>query len=146
MTTKEAVNRGNNLVSTAIVSIVGYSFLGEVIAEKGWLNKADDLFMVGLGIAATVWYRYGKNSVSRSFVPTMFVLTALVGKIIGTAVEYWNRQDVADDLGAIALFSLASVLTVRMYLSTLENEKSNPGSLLGWLSRILLVPANQKRT
>lgn len=113
MTVEEAWNRGNNLVATAIVSIAGFAFAPELINETEWQFKIDDTLLFLLGIGAIAWYK--KNSLRRSFVYVLFVLTALVIKIGAIVVEIKDKEDVGDDIGGFLIFLLATIFVFYLF-------------------------------
>lgn len=116
MTPREIWNRGNNLVSVAIVSLAGFAFSPESILEPEVLFKIDEILLFWLGVGAIGWYLWGKNKWKHSIYPVLFVWAGLLIKIMAVVVEFKDKEDVGDDFGALILFVLASLLVSFLYL------------------------------
>src|SRR5438128_1370070 len=101
MTVDEAFQRGNNLVATAIVALSGFGILPEFFLEDKAVYKLDEFLLFLLGIAGLAWYLLGRNKVTRSLVPVLLVVAALVVKIVGVVIEFSDKDDAADDYGAL---------------------------------------------
>ena len=115
MTVSESVNRTVNLVATTIIGIAGFSFLHELGIETEVLFKLDDLVLAVLGISAIIWYKKGKNSTTRSFIPVVFVALGLLTKVVAIFLEISDKEDVGDDFGALILFVLATSFIYWLY-------------------------------
>src|SRR3989442_5366206 len=109
MTVDEAFQRGNNLVATAIVALSGFAFLPEFFFEDEGPYKLDEALLFIIGIIALAWYLWKRNKVTRSLVPVLLIVAALVVKIVGIVIELNDKEDLADDIGALILFALASI-------------------------------------
>ena len=116
MTVDEAIQRGNNLVATAIVALSGFGILPEFFLEDKAVYKLDEFLLFLLGIAGLAWYLLGRNKVTRSLVPVLLVVAAMVVKIVGVIIEFNDKEDATDDYGALILFALASILVAWLYV------------------------------
>lgn len=116
MSVKEAVIRGNNMLSAAIVGLAGFSFLPEGFIEDKPQYKIDDGLLFLLGLLAIGWYLKGKNKFTRSIWPVVIVWAGLAVKIMGIVIEIKEKDDVGDDFGGFILFILASVLVSWLYV------------------------------
>jgi hypothetical protein len=114
MTVDEAINRGNNLTATAILTISGFAFLPEVFVEDEWWFKLDDLVIFLIGLRALTWYLKGNNRYTASNAPFYLTLAALVWKVIAIILEFHDPADLGDDLGALILFLLATILVWKL--------------------------------
>lgn len=115
MTAHELWNRGNNLVSIAIIAIGGLAFFPEVFAEDELLHKLDDGLLFILSLVSIIWYRKKNNRFSRSLTPVIFTLTALAVKFLAILIEIKDKEDIGDDFGGLILFVLAALLSVVLY-------------------------------
>ena len=118
MTVSEAWNRGNNLVSVAIVALSGFAFSPESFLEPEIPFKIDEILLFWLGVSGIVWYLWGKNKWKRSIVPVLMVWAGLVIKIMAIAIEFKDKEDVGDDFGAVILFILATALVTFIYIKS----------------------------
>lgn len=116
MTPQEIWNRGNNLVATAILALSGFAFLPEAFLETEVPFKMDEILLFLLGIGAVGWYLWGKNKFQNSIVPVVLVWMGLAFKIMAIALEFKDKEDVGDDMGAVILFLLAGLLVTWLYL------------------------------
>lgn len=116
MSIKEAVVRGNNMLSAAIVGLAGFSFLPEAFIEDKSQYKIDDSVLFLLGLVAIGWYLKGKNKFTRSIWPVVIVWAGLAVKIMGIVIEIKEKDDVGDDFGGFILFVLASILVTWLYI------------------------------
>lgn len=113
MTIEDAWNRGNNLVSIAVVALAGFAFAPELILEPEWQFKVDDILLLVLGIGAIAWYK--KNSFRRTIVPVLFVLVGLIIKVCAIVIEIKDKEDVGDDFGGLVLFICATVFVLYLH-------------------------------
>jgi hypothetical protein len=136
MTASEAINRTTNLLGTAIVALSGCAFVAEFFTEDEFTHKIDDGLLFLLGIGAIGWYTLGKNKYMRSIAPVLFVLAALLIKIIGLILESGDPADQGDEFGAIILFALSAGFIIWQYVSarrlaTKAQEQQAVSSVLG---------------
>lgn len=118
MTVSEAINRGNNLLATAIVGLAGAAFVPEVFVETEMPFKIDDSLLFWLGVIAVGWYFWGKHKFQRTIVPVVFVWLGLAIKLAGVIVEFKEKDDVGDDFGGLILFLLATILITFLYIKS----------------------------
>ena len=122
LTVTEAWNRGNNLVSTAVVALAGFAFAPELIMETEWQFKIDDTLLLILGVSAIAWYRKGNHRFTRSIVPVLLVLASLLVKIGAVMIEFRDKEDVGDDFGGLVLFVCAVLLVTWLYFRPKSQE------------------------
>lgn len=118
MTIRDAINRGYNLIGTAIVAISGFAFFPEFFTEDELTHKLDEgvLFLLALGSIA--WYLTGKHKFSRTIVPILFTATALVMKLLAFFVfETGDPADLGDEFGALILFVITLAFLIWQYVS-----------------------------
>ena len=119
MTVRDALNRGYNLVGTAIVAISGVAFFPEFFAEDEPAHKFDEGILLLLAIGAISWYLVGKNKFSRTIVPMLFTAAALVMKVLTVfLLEKGDAADLGDEFGAIILYVIALAFLIWQYVST----------------------------
>ncbi len=118
MTVRDALNRGYNLVGTAIIAISGLAFFPEFFTEDELTHRLDEGVLFLLAISAIVWYLIGKNKFSRTIVPILFTTAALVMKLIAFfLLEKGDAADLGDEFGAIILFVITLGFLVWQYVS-----------------------------
>ena len=117
MTVRDALNRGYNLVGTAIIAISGLAFFPEFFTEDEPAHKFDEGALLLLAIGAITWYLVGKNKFSRTIVPILFTAAALVMKLIAFLLEKGDAADLGDEFGAIILFVITLAFLIWQYVS-----------------------------
>lgn len=118
MTVRDALNRGYNLVGTAIIAISGLAFFPEFFTEDELTHRLDEGVLFLLAISSIVWYLLGKNKFSRTIVPILFTTAALVMKLIAFfLLEKGDAADLGDEFGAIILFVITLGFLVWQYVS-----------------------------
>lgn len=119
MTVRDALNRGYNLVGTAIIAISGLTFFPEFFTEDELTHRLDEGVLFLLAISSIVWYLLGKNKFSRTIVPILFTTAALVMKLIAFfLLEKGDAADLGDEFSAIILFVITLGFLVWQYVST----------------------------
>jgi|SRR5579883_2083043 hypothetical protein len=118
MTVRDAINRGYNLVGTAIVAITGVAFFPEFFIEDELTHKIDESALLLLALGSIAWYLSGKNKFSRTIVPILFAAGALTMKLLAFFVfETGDAADLADEFGALILFGLTVAFLIWQYVS-----------------------------
>ena len=118
MTVRDALNRGYNLVGTAIIAMSGLAFFPEFFTEDELTHRLDEGVLFLLAISSIVWYLIGKNKFSRTIVPILFTTAALVMKLITFfLLEKGDAADLGDEFSAIILFVITLALLLWQYVS-----------------------------
>ena len=118
MTVRDALNRGYNLVGTAIIAMSGLAFFPEFFTEDELTHKLDEGVLFVLAMSSIVWYLTGKNKFSRTIVPILFMSAALIMKLITFFfLEKGDAADLGDEFGAIILFVITLVFLIWQYVS-----------------------------
>jgi hypothetical protein len=118
MTVRDAINRGYNLVGTAMVAITGFAFFPEFFIEDELTHKLDESVLFLLALGSIAWYLIGKNKFSRTFVPILFTAAALIMKLLAFFIfENGDAADLADEFGALILFAITLAFLVWQYVS-----------------------------
>ena len=124
MTVRDALNRGYNLVGTALVGISGFAFFPQTFAEDEFSHKLDEGGLFLLGIGALIWYFVGKNKISRTIVPILFAAAALAVKLVAFFfLEAGDTADVGDEFAPLFLFALTLVFLIWQYISLRRMEE-----------------------
>ena len=117
MTVRDALNRGYNLIGTAIIAISGLAFFPEFFTEDELTHRLDEGVLFLLAISSIVWYLTGKNKFSRTIVPILFTSAALVMKLIAFfLLEKGDAADLGDEFGAIILFVITLAFLIWQYI------------------------------
>jgi hypothetical protein len=114
--TNQAIVRGYNFFVVAFLGILGGSLISELSQETEWLFRVDELLIIAIAAAAIVWYRIGKNRITRSIVPVLLPFAALVVKVFGMIAEINDPADVGDDIAIVQTLILLVVVSVVAYI------------------------------
>ena len=118
MTVRDALNRGYNLIGTAIIAISGLAFFPEFFTEDELTHKLDEGVLFLLAISSIVWYLIGKNKFSRTIVPLLSTAAALIMKLIAFfLLEKGDAADLGDEFGAMILFVITLAFLIWQYVS-----------------------------
>ena len=124
MTVRDAMNRGYNLVGTALVVISGFAFFPEFFSEDELTHKLDEGVLFLLAIGALAWYFIGNNKFSRTIVPLLFTAAALIMKLLAfLLLETGDSADLGDEYGALLLFVIAFGFLIWQYISLRRMEE-----------------------
>lgn len=124
MIVREALNRGYNLVGTALIAISGFAFFPQTFAEDELTHKLDEGGLFLLAIGALIWYFVGNNKVSRTIVPLIFAAAALVVKLVAFFfLEAGDVADLGDEYGPLLLFLIAFGFLIWQYINLRRMEE-----------------------
>ena len=113
---RDLVNRGNNLLAVGLLATIGIGIVTEVFREDELLHKADDAALFVLGIGALVWYFAGTNRFKRSLLPLGLLVAGIAVKAVAAfALEAGDQADVGDDIGVLTVFLVAIVISALAY-------------------------------
>jgi hypothetical protein len=116
VTTNQAIVRGYNFFVVVFLGILGGSLISELPQETEWLFRVDELLIIAIAAAAIVWYRAGKNRITRSVVLVLLPFAALVVKVFGLIVEINDPADAGDDIAVVQVLVLLAIVSVIAYL------------------------------
>ena len=102
MDIQEAINRGNNLLMSGSLAVLGFGLIPEILRETEWIDRGDDIILALLAITISGWYLSGKNRFQRSFVPFGLLIVTLVTKIAGLSLEIGDPDAAGDEFGVTA--------------------------------------------
>lgn len=122
MDVKEAMNRGNNLLMSGFLAVLGFGLIPEILRETEWIDRADDIVLVILAIAVAAWYFSGPNRFRRSLVPFGLLIVALITKFAGLAIEIGDPDAAGDEFGIIPILILIVILSGYILYSTRERK------------------------
>jgi len=127
MEVKEAGNRGNNLLMSGFLAVLGFGLIPEILRETEFINQLDDIILVLLAIVVTGWYLYGTNRFQRSLVPFGLLIIALVTKIAALPIEINDVDAAGDEFGVIPLLILIVILSGYILYSSRESNTRETG-------------------
>ncbi len=138
ITVLEAINRGNNLLAVALMSITSATLIERLIGEDDMIDKIDEAIIILLGVTALIWYLSQNNRFKRSFVPLGILIGAALVQIGGLVAEIGDPAAAGDDYGLVIFFVLAVILNSVIYYRTRQLaaqpqnvSPANPGNLSG---------------
>ena len=112
ITLTNAINRGANILPVGFLAALGLAILSVLTNETEWIDRAGDIVLFLVAIAAIAWYFLGVNRFRRSLFPTVLVVIALATKIIELGVEFGDPAAVGDEFGVIPMLVLILIFTV----------------------------------
>jgi hypothetical protein len=115
VTVADAINRGTNILPVGFLAALGFGLLSVAFQESEWIDRAGDIVLFLIAIVAIGWYFLGMNRFSRSPVPLVLVLVALITKFIELGLEFGDPAAVGDELGVIPTLVLILVFSFFAY-------------------------------
>jgi len=112
ITLSNAINRGANILPVGFLAALGLGILSVLFDETEWIDRAGDIVLFLVAIAAIAWYFHGINRFRRSLVPIVLVTIALVTRIVELGVEFGDPAAVGDEFGVIPTLVLILIFTV----------------------------------
>lgn len=106
-----------NYFVISFVAILGLTMISEVFMEKEWADRADDLFMVLVGLYSIYWYKTSKAISSRTWMPIILLGLCFLSKVWAIKVEFNDKEAVGDDYGVITALILALIFSVQQLVS-----------------------------
>ena len=98
ISTREAINRGHNLLMVGFLAANAVGLIGMLFVEDEWIDRAEDMTVILLAIAAVVWYRTKSHRFQYSFVPYGLLVAALATKITALFIEFDDLKALGDEL------------------------------------------------
>ncbi len=95
---REAINRGNNLLMVGYLAANAVGLIGVLFVEDEWIDRAEDMTVIGLAIAAVVWYRYKSHRFQYSLAPYGLLVAALAAKFAALVIEAGDLRALSDEL------------------------------------------------
>jgi len=89
----EEVNRGNSLMTTALIAGLAVEMAHEALTER-WPDRIDDMVFVGLATALVIWYSVRRNRYRRSILPLAIAVGCLAANVVAAAIEPGTGEDV----------------------------------------------------
>ncbi len=122
ITTREAINKGYNMLVIGLQSFVGIGLVGEFFNEVEWRDKGDDIFIVLIAIVGAIWYFTGRNRYKSSWFPFILFLLTTVVKTSTLIFEFNDQVARGDELGLVLPLI---VLTIISGISVYRNHRDN---------------------
>ncbi len=115
MTTNDAINRGYNLMVTAVLFFAGIAFGTVAFAEADLIDKVDDFGLLIVGALAVIWYLWSGNAARRSLVPVILGIAALIAQLSAIVLERDDPTAFGDNIGGIILFTPFVIFAIYQY-------------------------------
>jgi hypothetical protein len=128
---KEAMNRGSNLLMVGFLGVLGVGVFAEIINEPDLIDKADDILVALLALAAVIWYFRSDDRYRYSWLPFSLVALALAIKVGSIFAEIDNAASVGDEFGIVPsllgllIVSLVIMIRSRRTLKELDERQVN---------------------
>jgi hypothetical protein len=119
----EGVNRGNNLMTTALIAGLAVEMTHEALTER-WPDRIDDMVFVGLAVALVTWYSVGRNRYRRSHSPLAIAAGCLAANGVAGAIEPGTGEDVVYAIIAALITATSGVIYYRTGRVTLVRHES----------------------
>jgi FtsH-binding integral membrane protein len=116
--TQQALNRGYNLLCTAVLALAGLAFGTVGFTENEFADKVDDFGLLLVGMVAIVWFFVGTNRIKRTAIPLAMVYFALAVQVLGLFLEVDDQEAFGDNIGGMFLFVPALVTLTYQYWRT----------------------------
>ncbi len=116
ITTREAINKGYNMLITGLLGFVGIGLIGEFFNEVEWRDKADDIFIVILAIIGAAWYFTARNRYKSSWFPFILLLITAIVKTSTFFYEFDDPVARGDEFGLmVPLLILTIICGISIY-------------------------------
>lgn len=126
ISTKDLLNRGNNLFPIALVAVFALGDFPGAFTEGFPRGGLDEVAIPLVAVAGIAWY--WRNRYSRSLVPAAIIAGAIAFKILAVFIE--DKDDQGDDFGAAIVYGLSLITWLVIYYRT-RIEASVKGTLQG---------------
>lgn len=127
---REAINRGNNLLPTGLLGVIGLGLIPEIFGEDEVLHKVDDIVMLLLAAVAVGWYLMGVNRWKRTWTPLALLVVGFVVKAIAFAgLEAGDQKDAGDDIAIAVVLLISTIITTVIMVRTRESQ-ALPGGVV----------------
>lgn len=114
LSTKDLLNRGNNLFPIALVAVFALGDFPGAFTEGFPRGGLDEVVIPVVALGGVAWY--WKNRYSRSLVPAAIIGAAIAFKVLAVFIE--DKDDVGDDFGAAIVYGLALITWAVIYYRT----------------------------
>lgn len=122
VSTKDLLNRGNNLFPIALVAVFALGDFPGAFAEGFPRGGLDEVGIPVVALAGIVWY--WRNRYNRSLIPAAVIVAAIAFKILAVFIE--DKDDQGDDFGAAIVYGLALITWAVIYYRTKLAAVSQP--------------------
>src|ERR1700694_181788 len=122
----EEVNRGNNLMTTALIAGLAVEMAHEAVTER-WPDRIDDMVFVGLAAALAIWYSLRRNRYRRSILPLGIAAGCLAANVVAAAIEPGTGEDVVYAIIAALVTATSGVIYFRTGRAARVGQGSSRG-------------------
>jgi hypothetical protein len=118
MTLKESINRGFNLMVTAVLLFGGLAFGLVALSpvENDWGDRLDDIGLALVGLVCLGWYLVGRNHVKRSLAPVVLAGLAMSVQLLSVLLERDDQAAFGDNYIGLVLLVPFFVFVVVQYV------------------------------
>ena len=138
ISTREAINRGHNLLMVGFLAANAVGLIGMLFLEDEWIDRAEDMTVIGLAIAAVIWYRTKSHRFQYSFAPYGLLVAALAAKFAALAIEAGDLRALGDELLLVPPLIVMVIVSGYLLYRTRQTESLPDAGLAasqskGWL-------------
>lgn len=112
--TKDLLNRGNNLFPIALVAVFALGDFPGAFTEGFPRGGLDEVAIPLVALAGIAWY--WRNRYQRSLMPLAFLAGAIAFKVLAVFIE--DKDDQGDDFGAAIVYGLTMITWGVIYYRT----------------------------
>lgn len=112
--TKDLLNRGNNLFPIALVAVFALGDFPGAFTEGFPRGGLDEVAIPLVAMGGIAWY--WRNRYNRSLMPAAIIGVAIAFKILAVFIE--DKDDQGDDFGAAIVYGLALISWAVIYYRT----------------------------
>ncbi len=114
ISTREAINRGNNLLMVGYLAANAVGLIGMLFVEDEWIDRAEDMTVIALAVIAVLWYRIKSHRFQYSLAPYGLLVAALAAKFAALVIEAGDLRALGDEL--VVMPSLIVMLITAGYV------------------------------
>jgi len=119
VTLQESINRGFNVMVTAVLLFGGVAFGAVAFSpvENDWGDRLDDIGLPVIGITCLIWLLIGRHRFERSIIPLILAGVALGVQSLAIPLEHDDAAAFGDNLGGLIMLAPFFLFALVQYLT-----------------------------
>ncbi len=114
MSNDQVRQRGNNLLVTVFLFLIGLGMGPYALGEKG-IDRFDDIGLFVIGVIALFWSLASSARFTGTAAPLVFSLLALVVQIGGIVFEFGDRDAFGDNFTGVVMLLGLTIVAIWQY-------------------------------